>query len=219
MPECNSPLGWQTSFPRIPVHYHSMPSPSDDALYRCSTDSKVHCSYSPLRYHYCWHLLRFVAGIFDEIPKVKASQLQKKSFAAFIFLLYHLRWQSFFIKVFRLLFSFNFENATLFKMDSPLMFMVHSAHSVKNLLKVRLLCSHHGKKGVHSEFEAGAEEKHRQMLWKESADSLFTICHRFSICCFAYTAVFCWIRRSRYLVFTKGNVFFTTPCVKPFGYT
>ena len=128
MPECNSPLGWQTSFQRIPVHYHSMPSHSDDALYRCSTDSKVH--WFPPRSHYCWHPPRF-AGIFDETPKVKASQLQKKSLAAFIFLLYHLRWQSFLVKVLRLLFSFNFENATLFKMDSPLMFMVHSAHSVK----------------------------------------------------------------------------------------
>ena len=98
MPECNSPLGWQTSFQRIPVHYHSMPSHSDDALYRCSTDSKVHW-FPQLRSHYCWHPPRF-AGIFDETPKVKASQLQKKSLAAFIFLLYHLRWQSFFMKSF-----------------------------------------------------------------------------------------------------------------------
>ena len=87
MPECSSPLGWQTSVQRIPEHYHSMPNPSDDALYRCPNFPKVHHYF--LLSHFCWHPLRF-AGIFDETPKAKASQLQRKrkGVAAFIFGLY-----------------------------------------------------------------------------------------------------------------------------------
>ena len=75
MQGCSSPLGWQTSFRKIPVYYHSMPNPHHDALYRCSGLSLP--DFQSL------HFPRYDSnptqlchpGIFGGKPKLKASQL------------------------------------------------------------------------------------------------------------------------------------------------